>query len=85
MKRSDGVVHQTLSMMGEHRSDGDVIAKLHQDFSSLSTMNRARDQLRSLVQQPGQPITEYIYNYGQMHYLAMEELVLIKDVGGRII
>ena len=70
MKKSDGVVCQTLSMMGEHWSDDDVIAKLHQDFSSLSTMNRARDELRSLIQQPGQPITVYIYNYGQMHYLA---------------
>ena len=70
MKKSDGVVHQILSIMGEHWSDDDVIAKLCQDFSSLSTMNRARDELRSLVQQPGQPITVYIYNYGQMHYLA---------------
>ena len=42
------------TMMGEHWSDDDVIAKLCQDFSSLSTMNRARDKLRSLVQQPGQ-------------------------------
>ena len=70
MKKLDGVVHQTLSMMGDSWLDDDVIAKLHQDFSSLSTMNRAGDELRSLVQQPGQPITVYIYNYRQMHYLA---------------
>ena len=33
-------------------------------------MNRARDELKSLVQAPGQPITVYIYNCSQMHYLA---------------
>ena len=33
----------SLSMMGDNWLDDDVIAKLHQDFSSLSTMNRARD------------------------------------------
>ena len=70
MKKSDGVVCQTLSMMGEHWSDNNVIFKLHQDFSYLSTMNRAREELRYLVQQSGQPITVRIYNYGQMHYLA---------------
>ena len=69
MKKSDGVVQQTLFMMTPDWSDDEVIGKLWQDFSSLSTMNRTREELRSLVQVPNQPITVYIYNYAQMHYL----------------
>ena len=30
-------------------TDDDIIAKLHQDFSSLSTMNKAREELKSSV------------------------------------
>ena len=41
MKKSDGVVCNTISMMEGPWSDDAVIAKLCQDFSSLSTMNRA--------------------------------------------
>ena len=50
--------------------DNAIIAKLHQDFSSLSTMNRAREELKNLYQEPGEPITIFIYKYGQMHYLS---------------
>ena len=58
-------------MMVDHRwMDDDIIAKLRQDFSYLSTMNRAREELRSLVQALDQPISLYVYNYAQMHYLA---------------
>ena len=46
-----------------------LIAKLCQDFSSQSTMNTAREELKSLYQEPGEPITIFIYKYGQMHYL----------------
>ena len=42
LKKSDGVIRNTLSMMNERWMDDDIITKLHQDFSSLSTMNRAR-------------------------------------------
>ena len=38
-------------------SDDNIIAKLCQDFSSLSTMNRAREELKSLYQEQGEPIT----------------------------
>ena len=41
MKKLDGVVRNTLSMMDAEWTDDDIIAKLCQDFSSLSTMNRA--------------------------------------------
>ena len=55
LKKSDGVIRNT---------------KLCQDFSSLSTMNRAREELKNLYQKPGEPITVFIYKYGQMHYLS---------------
>ena len=42
IKKSGGVVRQTLNMMDDTWSEDDVIVKLCQDFSLLSTMNRAR-------------------------------------------
>ena len=57
-------------MMDERWTDDAIIAKLHQDFSSLSTMNRVREELKNLYQEPGEPITVFIYKYGQMHYLS---------------
>ena len=70
LKKSDGVI-RTLSMMDNRWSDNAIIiAKLHQYFSSLSTMNRAREELKNLYQEPGEPITVFIYKYGQMHYLS---------------
>ena len=57
-------------MMNERWMDDDIIAKLHQDFSSLSTMNKAREELKNLYQDPGKPITLFIYKYGQVHYLS---------------
>ena len=70
LKKSDSVIRNTLSMMDERWTDNDIIAKLHQDFSSLSTMNRAREELKNLYQEPGETITVFIYKYGQMHYLS---------------
>ena len=70
MKKSDGVVRNTLSMVDDRWSDDAIFAKLSQDFSSLSTMNRAREELKNLYQEPGEPITVFIYKYGQMHYLS---------------
>ena len=57
-------------MMDATWSDDDIIAKLHQDFSSLSTINRAREELKSLYQEPGKPITVFIYKYGQIYFLS---------------
>ena len=51
-------------------TDDDVISKLRQDFSSMSTMNRAREELKDLKQLPGQLITSYTYKYGRIHFLA---------------
>ena len=70
MKKSDGVVRNTLSMMNVEWTDDDIIAKLCPDFSSLSTMNRAEEELKNLYQEPGEPITVFIYKYGQMHFLS---------------
>ena len=70
LKKSDGVIRNTLSMMDDRWTDDAIIAKLHQDFSSLSTMNRVREELKNLYQEPGEPITVFIYKYGQMHYLS---------------
>ena len=70
MKKSDGIIRNTLSMMDGRWSDDAIITKLHQDFSSLSTMNRAREELKNLFQEPGEPITVFIYKYGQIHYLS---------------
>ena len=70
MKKSTGVIRETLSMMNPYWTDDDVISKLRQDFSSMSTMNRAREELKDLKQLPGQPISSYMYKYGRIHFLA---------------
>ena len=70
LKKSDGVVRNILSMMDARWTDDAIIAKLCQDFSSLSTMNWTREELKNLYQEPGEPITVFIYKYGQMHYLS---------------
>ena len=49
LKKSDSVIRNTLSIMNERWMDDDIITKLCQDFSSLSMMNRAREELRKLV------------------------------------
>ena len=70
LKKSDDVIMNSLTMMDATWSDDDIIPKLCQDFSSLSTMNRAREELKSLYQEPGEPITVFIYKYSQMHFLS---------------
>ena len=55
LKKSDGVIRNSLTMMNTTWSDDDIIAKLCQDFSSLSTMNRAIEELKSLYQEQGEP------------------------------
>ena len=70
MKKSTGAIRETLSMMNASWTDNDVISKLRQDFSSMSTMNRAREELKDLKQLPGQPISSYMYKYGRIHFLA---------------
>ena len=61
MKKSTGAIRETLSMMNTSWTDDDVISKWQQDFSLMSTMNRAREELKDLKQQPGQPISSYMY------------------------
>ena len=70
MKKSAGAIRETLLMMSAAWTDNDVISKLRQDFSSMSTMNRAREELKDLKQLPGQPISSYMYKYGRIHFLA---------------
>ena len=70
MKKSTGAIRETLSLMNASWTDDDVISKLRQDFSSMSTMNRAREELKDLKQLPGQPISSYMYKYGRIHFLA---------------
>ena len=70
MKKSAGAIREMLSMMSAAWTDDDVISKLRQDFSSMSTMNRAREELKDLKQSPGQPISSYMYKYGRIHFLA---------------
>ena len=70
LKKSDGVIRNSLTMIDATWSDNDIIAKLCQDFSSLSTMNKAREELKSLYQEPREPITVFIYKYGHMHFLS---------------
>ena len=70
MKKSSGAIRETLSMMNAAWTDDDVISKLRQDFSSMSTMNRAREELKDLKQLPGQLISSYMYKYGRIHFLA---------------
>ena len=70
MKKSSGAIRETLSMMNIAWTDDDIISKLRQDFSLMSTMNRARKELKDLKQLPGQPISSYMYRYGRIHFLA---------------
>ena len=70
MKKSSGAIKETLSMMNAAWTDDDIISKLRQDFSSMSTMNRAREELKDLKQLQGQPISSYMYKYGRIHFLA---------------
>ena len=70
MKKSAGIIRETISMMSTAWTDDDVISKLRQDFSSMSTMNRAREELKDLKQVLGQPISSYMYKYGRIHFLA---------------
>ena len=60
MKKSTGAIREALFMMNTSWTDDDVISKLRQDFSSMSTMNRAREELKDLKQLPGQPISSYM-------------------------
>ena len=70
MKKSTGAIRETLLMMNAAWTDNDIISKLRQDFSLMSTMNRAREELKDLKQLPGQPISSYMYKYGRIHFLA---------------
>ena len=70
MKKSTGAIRETLSMMNAAWTDDDIISKLRQDCSLMSTMNRAREELKDLKQLPGQPISSYMYKYGRIHFLA---------------
>ena len=70
MKKSTGAIRETLSMMNPYWTDDNIISKLRQDFSSMSTMNRAREELKDLKQLPSQPISSYMYKYGRIHFLA---------------
>ena len=70
MKKSDRVIRNTLSMMNGRWPGDAIITKLCQDISSLSTKNRVREELKYLYQEPGEPITVFIYKYGQMHNLS---------------
>ena len=71
MKKSTGAIIETLLMMNAAWTDDDIISKLRQDFSLMSTMNRTREELKDLKQLPGQPISSYMYKYGRIHFLAM--------------
>ena len=71
MKKLAGAIRKTLSMMSAAWTNNDpYISKLRQDFSSMFTMNRAREELKDLKQLPGQPISSYMYKYGRIHFLA---------------
>ena len=63
LKKSGGIVWNTLSMLDDWWMNDAIVAKLRQDFSSMSTMNKAWEELKSMVQPPGQPISVYIYKY----------------------
>ena len=71
MKKSTRAIRETLSMMNAAWTNNNIISKLRQDFSSMSTMNRAREEIKDLKQLPGQPISSYMYKYGRIHFLAM--------------
>ena len=62
MKKSIRAIREILSMMNASWTDDDIISKLRQDFSSMSTMNRAREELKDLKQLPGQPISHICTN-----------------------
>ena len=79
MKKSTGAIRETLSMMNASWTDDDIISKLRQDFSSMSTMNRAREDLKDLKQLPGQPISSYMYKYRRIHFLATGNQHTMKD------
>ena len=49
LKKSGGVVHNILSMLNDRWMDDTIVAKLRQDFSSMSTMHRVREQLKLMV------------------------------------
>ena len=70
MKKLTGAIRETLSMMKPYWTDDDIISKLRQDFSSMSTMNRAREELKDIKKLPSQPISSYMYKYGRIHFLA---------------
>ena len=70
MKKSSGAIRETLSMMNTAWTNNNVISKLRQGFSLMSTMNRAREELKDLKQLPGQLISLYIYKYCRIHFLA---------------
>ena len=74
LKKSDAVIRNSLTMMDAMWLDDDIIVKLCNDFSSLSTMNRAREELKSLYQETGEPLTVFIYKYGQMQFSLHREL-----------
>ena len=69
MKKLSGAIRETILMMSAAWTNDDIISKLRQDFSSMSTMNRAREELKDLKQLPGQPISSYMYKYGRIHFL----------------
>ena len=52
MKKSTGAIRETLSMMNPYWTDDNVISKLRQDFSPISTMNRAREELKVSLSVP---------------------------------
>ena len=51
-------------------TNDNVISKLRQDFSLMSTMNRAKEELKDLKQLPSQLISSHLYKYGRIHFLA---------------
>ena len=53
LKKSDGVVRNTLSMMDERWSDNAIIAKLHQDFLSLSTYEQGKGRIEKSLPRTG--------------------------------
>ena len=45
LKKSDGVIRNSLAMVDARWSDDDIIVKLRQDFLSVSMMNKVREEL----------------------------------------
>ena len=80
MKKSSEAIRETLSMMNAAWTDDNIISKLRQDFSSISTMNRAREELKDLKQLPGQQISSYMYKYGRIHFVATGIRLVMKDI-----